>query len=278
MKKWILRITLGLFALIIVAVIVLFLSLNTLVRWGVIRGGEHATGQNTSLSLANLSLSGGTLQLDGLEIDNLKDKGYSAPKILTMKSCSTKVQSSSVFSHTVVVDEINLDGLEVTLEQNGMKNNLNDLMEIIKKNTAATGDTQNASPGKDLKIGVIKITNSKVHLRANPLNMDIDLPALEMIDPMNPDGRPMKIADLVGKILLQLSKQIMENPQIPGNIKDAMKSVDALVKQLGPQLDKEMKIINKDLKGLQDATKNFKDPGKALQGLQDLIKKPDPGK
>jgi hypothetical protein len=193
------RLLLAVVVLIILAVVILFLSLNSLVRAGIVRGGHDATGQNTDLTSANLSLVGGTLQLAELGIHN--PEGYTAPTLLTMKSCDVTVQSSSIFSHTVVIDSIAIDGLNINLEQNGMKNNLSEIIDTIQKKTSAadTTGTSNAPPGKELKITRLSLTGTKVHIRSGAplnLNMDLDLPPLSIDDPTNPDGRPMKIADL----------------------------------------------------------------------------------
>lgn len=290
--KIILKLFLVCFVLLIVALVILYFNLNNLIVWGVQRGGKQATEQETILNAADLSLSGGSLQLNSLNIANLK--GYTSPNVLTMKSCATVVDSGSLFSHTVIVKSILIDGLEVTVEQNGIQNNLNDLMKIIQKNTAATGSAptadgqtapaDNTPPGKELKIDSIKLTNTKVHIRmAGPVNFnqDFTLPDLEMTEPTNPDGRPMKIADLIGKILLQVGKQIVENPQIPGDLKANMKNVQALVTNLQGQLEKGLKGIpnvqqlqdlGKGLNttGLQDAGKNLQDAGK---GITDMFNK-----
>src|SRR6185369_15851427 len=89
--KKILKLFLVLFVLFIIALVILFLNLNTLIAMGVVRGGKYATDQDTALKAANLSFSNGTLALNEMEINNLP--GYTSPKILMMKSCSTTVES-----------------------------------------------------------------------------------------------------------------------------------------------------------------------------------------
>jgi hypothetical protein len=260
--------------LVIIGLVALFLSADGLVRAGIVRGGKYATDQDTLLDSAKLSFAAGTLNLSQLNIHNIQDSSntYKEPSILSIGSCDVVVDSPSLLTHTVTVSSIDIRGMEFWLEQNGAKNNLADLMEILKKNTSAADTTQTANsagtpapppqpPGKELKIGKINIVGTKVHIRGI-LKADFDLPAIQMEDPTNPDGRPMKIADLVGKILISLAKQIMENPQVPANIKDAMKNVDKLVGDLRGQLDKEMK--NKLGNTIQDIGKNI-DPGKILK-------------
>ena len=255
-----LKLFVALVVLIIVGLVVLYFSRNSLVRYGVVRGGEYATKQTTSLDLADLALFDGKLNLSKLDIANLK--GYQQPDFLTMKSCDVAVEPKSLLTDTVVVDAIKIDGLELTLEQDGSKNNLNDLMDILKQQTPASGANTNTSPGKQLKINALDLTGIKVHIRAKPLpDMDLDLGDIHMEDPTNPDGRPMKIADLIGKILIHLSQQIVNNPALPGELKANMKNVTALVNNL-------QKDLNKDLKGvgqqLQDLSKN---PQQAIQNL-----------
>ncbi len=256
-----------LFLLFIAVLLILFLNINTLVKMGVVRGGKYATEQETVLQAANLSLAGGALQLNSLDISNPPNSGYTTPKFLSMKDFQITLQSSSVFTHTVIIDSIAIQGLDLTLEQTGGKNNLSEIMAIVQKNTASTGDASKSSPGKELKIGKLSLVGTKVHVRSGaPLNisLDLDLPPLTIEDPTNPDGRPMKIADLLGTILLQLSKEIVDNPAIPGGIKDSMKNVTALVGNLRGQLDKNAKVLGKDFQG---AAKNMD-----AQGVKDAEK------
>lgn len=275
--KWILRIFLALVVLIGVGLVALYFGRNPLVIAGVERGGQYATSQKTALTDANLALFQGALTLNGLNIAN--PQGYSDPNFLTMKSCSVTMEPGSVLSDTVVIDRIDIDGLNITLDQNGVKgSNLSDIMDAINKNTASTGNSSNSSPGKKLKIGEVSLTNIMVHIHAAPLpNLDLNLGNINIADPTNPDGRPMKIADLIGKILLHISENILNNPQIPGQLKDSLKDVSSILNNVQGDLQKELKGINlKDLPGLgtapggnpvQGLGKDLQNGGKGLQNL-----------
>ena len=96
---------------------------------------------------------------------NLKDRGYKEPNLLTMRDCSVDVDGWSLLSSEVTINDITISGLELTLETNtNFKNNLADLVEILKQQSPATnappgtpsgGNAGNAppeSPGKKLKI------------------------------------------------------------------------------------------------------------------------------
>jgi hypothetical protein len=282
MGKLIFRLVIVFVLLAVVGLVALYFAKDGLVRAGVIRGGKYATEQDTGLVNANLSLFGGALTLDELGISNLA--GYKEKHLLVMKKCATTLEPGSLFTDTVVISEIAIDGLELTLEQNGAKNNLNELIAIIQKKMPPAGQTTSESPGKKLKIVKLHLTGTKVHIRAAPINLDLDLGPIEMIDPTNPDGRPMKIADLVARILLNISKQAIEDPRLPLDIKNNMKNVTAVVDNMRGQLDKGVKDLSKGLtdltkdplkaiqsgdlnKTIQDAGKNAQDIGRGLQNL-----------
>ena len=78
----------------------------------------------------------------------------------------------------------------------------------------------------------------------------------------------MKIADLMAKVLLHVSQQLMEDPRLPADVKESMKNVQALVSTLKSDL-------NKDVTKLKSMEKQAQGLGK---NLQDLKKLPDAGK
>ena len=273
---------------ILVGIVVLYFSRNALIRAGVMRGGSDATGQPVTLESADLALFAGNLDLDSLAIANLKD--FKQPNIVTVKQCQVvHLAPASLLRHTVQIDTIAISGLELTLEQNGTKNNLADLVEELKKSTASVGDPANSPPGKELHIAHLQLAATKVHVRSDIANLDLDLGPIQLDDPTNPDGRMPKIADLVGKILIHISQQLLDDPRLPEALKANMKNVTALVDNLRGQLDKEvtgLKNLRKDLttnpaNALKDLQKMEKDAGKDLpKNLQDLIpgNKKDPGR
>lgn len=244
----------GIAVVVLVVAVALFylFGLDALIRRGVEKGGAYATGQTTSLDGAKLSLTGGALQLTGLGISN--PPGYKAQKFLALKDCRVAVQTGTLTSSTVVVDEIAIDGLDLTIEQNGLKSNLGEILDVIQKQTSAgsaTGNSGGASaPGKQLKIGLIKLTGTKVHIKSG-VDINLDLGDFEIKEPTNPDGRPMKIADVVGQVLIRVAQQIANNPQVPGGFKNGLENVNKLV----GGLDKNLGSL-KDLgKGLGDMFK-----------------------
>jgi len=276
--KIILRLFGILVLLVVIGVVALYFMRNTLVRAGVVRGGQYATDQTTLLDAANLSLAAGTLDLSQLQISN--PNGYKEPKFLAMKNCNVSVDTGSLLSSTVVINQIDISGLEIFLEQNGAKNNLGELLDIMQKKSPAAStapasgnSSAPSSPGKQLKINKIRLASTKVHLRGL-VSLDLDLGTIEMVDPTNPDGRPMKIADVMVKILLHIAQQIVDSPQLPSDFKNGLQDVTKMVDNLKGTLGKDVgKNLQEALKNVPDLGKGVPDLGKnAGQNLQDLGK------
>ena len=230
-KKWILRSIFALAALFIIALLILYLSLDGLIRSGVERGATHSTGLPASLASAKLSLSAGTLELAGLAIDN--PPTYCKCKMISMHEFQSSAQISSLFTNDVILPEIDIDGLDISLEQNGLNSNLSDILNHSKTSTpAAGGASAPTPPGRNMHVGLIKLTNTKVHLSALGQSTTLDLGPIEIKDPTNPDGRPMKIADVVSQILIHVANQIAQNPQIPEPFRNSITQAQAITSDL----------------------------------------------
>jgi len=272
MKRFLKRAVLVVLVLIVIGLVVLYLSINGLIRSGVQTVATGAVGEPTTLDSANLALFSKNLTLSGLTIANPKD--FSAPQFLTLGSVSVSVQPSSLMGDTVVVEDIVIDNLHVTIEQNSLKNNLKQILDQVQKQTAATAAApesgSTSSGGKKLKIGSIKLTNTQVTIKTSgiPGVKDTEGTAkvkeMSITDPTNPDGRPMKIADLIGKVLVQVVQAASEDTG--GTFGDALKSTTGFLQ--GSDLSKQFGQGAKSLGGVLD-----KGLGGAAKGLEGLFNK-----
>ncbi len=253
-KKWILRLSLAATALLLLAVLALYLSMDGLVRYGVERGANHATQQTTSLQSAKVSIANGTVSLVNLDISN--PPAYGPTKFLTMQNCTIAASISSLFTSTVQVDSITISGLQLSLQQNGLKSNLQDILAACQSTTpAAGGSAAPTAPGKTLNIHVITLSGTKVDVNALGQHFSLDLGPIELKEPTNPDGRPMKIADVVAKVLVNVAQQIAQNPQIPAALKNGLGDINKVVGNVtdlinDPNLRDKAKNIGQNIGGL----------------------------
>jgi hypothetical protein len=253
--KWVLRVVLGVVVLVVVAVVILWFSIDGIIRSRVEAAAGNSTGTEAKLDAANLKMSG-VLTLSGLNIHN--PSGFKTGDFVAVPKTVITVQPSSLMSDTVQVDTLEIDGLTLSLEQEGLKNNLAEILAYTQKQAADAGaktGSGEAGKSKQLAIGKLRLTNVKVVASGFGASQTLDLGTIEMDHPTNPDGRLMKVADLLAKILERVATQVAANPQMP----------EALRKNLGE--------VGKYLPAAQDLLKNPGGAATQLKGIGELLKK-----
>jgi len=245
MKKLILKILAGVVVLIIVALVAIFFSLNSIVKKGVETVGPQLAKVDVQLKRASLSPMSGKGQLTGLVIGN--PEGYKTPSAISVGDVKMALEVSSVFSDTVVVDSVNIQAPEVTLE--GSLTGGNNLSKILSNLEAATGGgvktekTESAESQKKFIVKDLLIQDGKVHLSATALGgkaYTVPLPVVHLQD----IGTSEK-----GVSAAELSKKIMQS-LLANVLKAAQENLSA-----------------KDLENMGKGTLD-----KATQGLKDLFK------
>lgn len=266
-SHWLRKTLLTVLLLIVVVLAIVYFSIDSIIRSKVVAAAHDTTGQTTTLDAAKLSIMGGKLTLSKLDIANPKD--FSMPQFLQMGSCSVTVNTGSLLSNKVVVPEILIDGTTLTLEQlgpdKGFKNNLNEIINYVQKQrgqaeakpATATGE---AGKSKELEITKLKLTNTKLVVKMlGAKDLALDLGPIELDHPTNPDGRLPKLADVIGKVLLHIASQAVNDQRIPGAFRDSLKNLDKFIQQdVVKNLQKSLGDVGKNLdQGLKDATKNL---------------------
>src|SRR5689334_10844509 len=140
MKKLIVRILLGVVALGIIALVVVFFSLNSIVKKGVETVGPQITKVDVKLDAANISPFGGSGQLTKFVVGN--PEGYKTPSAIQVGDVKVAVKVGSVFSDTIVVDSINIQAPEITLEGTLTGNNLSKILD----NLSSTEEKEKKEP------------------------------------------------------------------------------------------------------------------------------------
>ncbi len=169
MIKWIFRIAVGLVALLVIALIVVFFSLNTIVKKGVETAGPMLTKVEVRLGGANLSPLSGSGRLSELFVGN--PDGYKTPSAITMKSIKVGVKPSSLFSDTIVVEQVNIQGPEITFEGSLGGNNLSKIMDNLdaaaggdKAETPATTEKSAKKSEKNFYVKELLLQGGKIHV------------------------------------------------------------------------------------------------------------------
>ena len=135
--KYLVKFLLLILGLGIIAIIVVSMSLNGLVKSGVETMGPKMMGVPVTLGDVDISLlSGGTdmrASLNELIIKNPEE--YETDYAFSLPSIRIRVNRNSVLTDTVIVEEILIEGPAITFEGSLLGSNLGDIQDNLTRNT-----------------------------------------------------------------------------------------------------------------------------------------------
>ena len=251
MKK---RIFLSLLAIIIIAVAITWISLESIVKGVVNKFGSEVTGTEVKLEGFNLSPFDGTASVKGLTVAN--PKNYKNPYLLSLNGISVKLDVKSLMSDTIVIEDITVDKPVITYEMLSVtQNNIKQIQSNISKNTASAEKTQTAKDEKgekDNSASAKKVIIKKLTVKAGELkaatnvageesSIDVVLPEIVLTD-IGGQGKGESIVASISKILNKIlstasqtvvksglsdlknvAKKNLDN--VVGDVKDKVKSL-----------------------------------------------------
>lgn len=153
-KKILGGVLLGLIVLVMAAI----LMLDHIARKAVEIGGEAAMGVPTTLDKLSLKPLKGEGDLEGLKIGN--PEGFETPHFMRLSDGSAALDTGSLFKSTVVMNSIELSGLDIHLEKREEGANY----EVILKNMeSAEESAPEEKGGKQFLVERIVVRDVTVH-------------------------------------------------------------------------------------------------------------------
>ena len=220
MKKWILRIAVAVVALVIIALVVVFFSLNTIVKKGVETVGPQIVQVDVKLGSANISPFSGSGQLTGLVVGN--PSGYKSESAIKVGDVKVALAVGSLLSDTITIESVNIQAPEITVEGGLGGINLKD----IQKNLAPAGETAPAEKtesgsGKKFYVKDLVIEGGKINIALNELGgkgMTVPLPPIHLQNIGN-ENLGVTAKELVSQVLQPvLSSAIKAATEQVGNL------------------------------------------------------------
>ena len=269
-------------ALTIIIVLLLF-SLtfeffgNKAIKVAIETAGTNTLNVAVTLDKIALSPLAGSVKIDNLVVAN--PEGYENLTMLELGEAKVDLQTTSLLSDIVNIQELKLDGMIFTIEQKGLTNNLKEILDSLPKKEEAPKEEPKEKPskkeGKKLHIDTLEITNVTVRAKLIPLPGKIDtvefkLPAIKRTDIGGKDKEPVDLAELVKIIFDEISKAIAETgtKYLPKDIAGSIKNI------LGKTPEQLKDIGGKTLDVSKEALEKTKDLGKDVsEGLKGLFKK-----
>ena len=249
-------------------------------RVGIEVGATQALKVPVTVGGADLSIFGGSAGIQELVVAN--PAGYEN-NMLEMGNAKIDLQLGSVLSDTIKIEEILLEKVTVTLEQKGLTNNIQEVLDGMSKPTEEPEpeeEKEEEQAGKNLLIKKLRISEVAVKIKllpgaADKTTLTMKLAPIEMEDLGSEDK--MDIAVLSSKILLAIVNGIAKQgvgilpDEILGPMGDTLKNLGAaaevLLKETGKVLEGGKEVTEKVLEDTKKVGDDLK------KGLDDLFKK-----
>lgn len=206
MKKILFRTVIILIVLVILAVVGVAFFLDSIIKKEVETIGPKVTKVDVKLDSVSLSLLSGSGKIKGFTLGN--PPGFKSASSMAVGTASLAVVPKSVLGDKIIIKSINIDGPEITMENDGTSVNLMKIKSNLPSNPsdpkAAENTKSDGKPSKKLEVDEFVFKNAKVHVMVNtPLGSQsatVSIPAITLKDlGTGPEG--ITPAELANKVL-----------------------------------------------------------------------------
>jgi Ni,Fe-hydrogenase I large subunit len=238
---------------IISVLVILILAVYVLVEFvgdSIIKGSLESNITNTldrktTIGDLNISYLSGSAEIEDLKIQNKDFPGH----LILLKKASAKLNTSSIFSDKIEIDEILINGVNLSyyfIVNNKMKinDNVKSLQKILNEGSSTSSNS------KKFIIKDLKLDNIVISAKSEKLNLDksINFENLEFKNIGN--TKDSKDYKTVLKETINKAMKDMKNKVLRGNVGNALNKVKNI------DQDKIKEKIKKELFQNKDKVKN----------------------
>ena len=234
---------------IISVLVILILAVYVLVEFvgdSIIKGSLESNITNTldrktTIGDLNISYLSGSAEIEDLKIQNKDFPGH----LILLKKASAKLNTSSIFSDKIEIDEILINGVNLSyyfIVNNKMKinDNVKSLQKTLNKESSAS------SSSKKFVIKNLKLNNIIISAKSEKLNLDksINFENLEFKNIGNTnDSKDYKtvLKETMNKVMKD-----MKNKVLSGNVGNALNKVKNIDQNKIKEKIKKELFQNKD--------------------------------
>ena len=241
----------------IVFLIIDFLSyrVDKIIKNLIIDQGNQALGQQVSLGKIDTSILGSSIKISNIEIKNLD--GFKNKNIIQIKNISASFVLTSLFKDTIVIKDINIDGVtlyyEVLINNKEVKDNVSSFKPALKNPVGSSAKeieafkeleskNQSKKKNKDFLINQLTINNTKINASSEFLDINKDITLNKMsFNNVGTDEKSTKFKEVLqmvfANVLLNINNEIIQSDlknKIKEKLKDPKNKIPQdLLKKLG---------------------------------------------
>jgi len=255
---------------------------------GIEKGATRALNVEVKVRSVSLEPSAGRAGLEGLAVGN--PPGYQHEKLLELGRGGVQLELRSLLTEAVTISSIRLDEVTVVIEQKGLTNNLQEVLQRLEVKDKASAPARGGpapkeeSRGKALHIETLEINNTTVQVKLPPLAGRQDPVSLKLapirLTNLGSD-RKLDVAGLTVQVLLAIASGIAQQgagvlpAEIVGPLQDQLKQLGALgeaaLEQAQKALEERSKGVLEKGKGAWEKTEQDLGQG-ATEALQNVLK------
>ena len=243
--------------LLVVALTMIGVYFNSMIKAGVEAVGPKITGTTVKLDAVDLSPFSGQGRLKGLVVAN--PHGFQTERAFKIAEAKVKVEPKTALTDKLIIEEILIDGPEITYESGPSGSNLSKIQENVAA-FGKSGGTQEGAESKSQKkdptqkkvqINHFIVKNGQVNLSASMLKgkaLTVRLPDLHLRD-IGKESGGVTVQQAAAEIFAEINKSVVQSAVSSGKLRERAAEV------------------------AEEAAKGFGgDAGKALEGIKGLFK------
>ncbi len=250
--------------LVVVGLLIVYFTLNSIVRSTVETQATRNLKVKTTLGAASVAPFSGDVAMSDLRIAS--PEGFTAPEIFTLGNVAVNVSYSELFGAPVKVASISIDRPKLVIEQAGGKFNFLELANNLKSDKPApTPEPADKGEPVRLVINQIQMSGAEVEIRPGIPGLEkpitFDIPPISLQNIGNADGNQTgeEIGRVVTELVEAIAQKAAESDKVPPEVRQLLTlDVDKLKAELGARVDEEIgKVKEKAARELEKGLGNL---------------------
>jgi len=239
---------------LICSAVVLYFSLDAIIKRSIESAGPHFTGTDITLRTVSLSPLSGQGRVDGLVVRN--PPGFQTTSAFELDTVSFALDTLSLFSDVITIDTIRIEKPQITYELMKKKSNIEEIIEHIRSRTSPERQRDESEDRKNgekhVSISEVIVTDAMIRVSHSVLKgktASITVPEIRVRNIGTDTDGGVLTSQALYAVLNALDKKILGGiSQSSRDIaRDVQDNIKQLEKNLKPALEDALKRKKEEL-------------------------------